>query len=84
MLPLRLILDTNIVVSAALKPESIPRTVVLLASTKPARWYVSREILEEYDAVLARRELRISRANRRQLMQLICNRARADSSEISA
>lgn len=76
MLPLRLVLDTNIVVSAALKPESVPRTVVLLASTKPARWYVSREILGEYEMVLARRELRISRTNRRRLMQLIRNRAR--------
>jgi putative PIN family toxin of toxin-antitoxin system len=76
MLPLRFVLDTNVVVSATLKPESIPRTIVLLALTRPARWYVSREILAEYEAVLARPELRISRTSRRQLMQLIRNRAR--------
>jgi predicted nucleic acid-binding protein len=38
MIPLRLALDTNAVVSAALKPEGLQRTVVLLAITKPARW----------------------------------------------
>src|SRR5437899_8320117 len=34
---LRLVLDTNIVVSAALKPAGLQRTVLLLALTKPAR-----------------------------------------------
>ncbi len=36
MLPLRLVLDTNILVSAALKPSSLPRTVFLIALTRPA------------------------------------------------
>jgi predicted nucleic acid-binding protein len=31
MIPLRLVLDTNVIVSAALKPEGMSRTVVLLA-----------------------------------------------------
>ena len=48
MIPLRLVVDTNIVVSAALKPEGLQRTVLLLALTKPARLYVSRPIFEEY------------------------------------
>jgi uncharacterized protein len=34
--------------SAALKPEGLQRTTLLLAITKPARFYVSRPILEEY------------------------------------
>jgi uncharacterized protein len=38
MIPLRLVIDTNVVVSAALKPEGMQRTAVLLAMTKPARW----------------------------------------------
>jgi predicted nucleic acid-binding protein len=37
MIPLRLVIDTNIVVSAALKPDGLPRTVLVLAITKPAR-----------------------------------------------
>ena len=71
MISLRLVLDTNIVVSAALKPEGLQRTVVLLALTKPARLYVSAPILEEYRAVLARPEFRIRKGLRRQLQQLI-------------
>ena len=41
MIPLRLVLDTNIIVSAALKPDGLQRTVLLLALTKPARLYVN-------------------------------------------
>ena len=41
MLPLRLVLDTNVVVSAALKPDGVQRTVLLLALTRPARLYIS-------------------------------------------
>lgn len=71
MIPLRLVIDTNIVVSAALKSDGLQRTVLLLALTKPARWYVSEAILREYQDVLSRPELRIRRGLRLQLMQLI-------------
>jgi putative PIN family toxin of toxin-antitoxin system len=73
MTPLRLVIDTNVVVSAALKPEGMQRTVVLLAMTKPARWYVSAPILAEYATVLARPELKIRKSLRQQLLQLIRN-----------
>jgi predicted nucleic acid-binding protein len=60
MIPLRLVIDTNIVVSAALKPAGLQRTVLLLAITKPARLYVS-------DPVLASRpELKIRKGLQRQ------------------
>jgi putative PIN family toxin of toxin-antitoxin system len=75
MLPLRLVLDTNIVVSAALKPGGLQRTVLLLAITKPARPYVSAPILSEYRTVLARPELLIRKGLRIQLLQLVRNRA---------
>jgi putative PIN family toxin of toxin-antitoxin system len=75
MLPLRLVLDTNVLVSAALKPESLQRTVLLLAITKPARLYVSPFILEEYSDVLSRPELCIRRGIRLQLLQLLKNRS---------
>jgi predicted nucleic acid-binding protein len=48
MIPLRLVIDTNIVVSAALRPDGSQRTVLLLALTKPARMYVSEAIVAEY------------------------------------
>jgi uncharacterized protein len=76
MIPLRLVIDTNVVVSAALKPEGLQRSVVLLAMSKPARWYVSDPIVSEYSTVLARPELKIRRSLRQQLLQLIKNHAR--------
>jgi putative PIN family toxin of toxin-antitoxin system len=76
MIPVRLVVDTNIVVSAALKPDGLQRTVILLAITKPARLYVSRDILSEYWNVLSRGELQIRRGIRQQLLQLIKTRAR--------
>jgi putative PIN family toxin of toxin-antitoxin system len=73
MIPLRLVIDTNVVVSAVLKPDGLQRTVFLLAITKPARWYVTDSIMEEYAAVLARPELKIRRSLRLQVVQLIKN-----------
>lgn len=73
MLSLRLVIDTNVLVSGALKPASLQRTVFLLAITKPARLYVSSSILQEYAEVLSRRELKIRRGLRLQLLQLIQN-----------
>ncbi len=75
MLALRLVIDTNVVVSAALKPEGLQRTVFLLAITHPARLYVSAPILSEHREVLARPELRIRKGLRRQFLQLVRNHA---------
>jgi putative PIN family toxin of toxin-antitoxin system len=75
MLALRLVVDTNVLVSAALKPESLQSTVFLIAISKPARLYVSQPILTEYADVLARRELKIRKGARQQLLQLIRNRS---------
>lgn len=76
MLPLRVVLDTNVVVSAALRPFGLQRTVFLLALTKPARMYVTQEIFAEYRNVLARPSLRIRKGLQQQLLQLVKNRAR--------
>ena len=76
MLPLRLVLDTNVVVSAALKPKGLQRTVLLIAISRPARLYASKAILAEYQQVLARPELRIRKGLQSQLTALIENRAR--------
>ena len=75
MIALRLVLDTNIVVSAALKPDGLQRTVLVLALTKPARLYVSSAILLEYREVLARPELQIRKGLQQKLLQLIRGRA---------
>ena len=73
MLPLRLVIDTNVLVSAALNPDGLQRTTILIAITKPARLYVSPPILEEYAGVLARPHLKIRKGVRLQLLQLIKN-----------
>ena len=73
MFPLRLVIDTNVLISAAIKPAGLQRTVLLLAITKPARLYVSRSILQEYGEVLARPELKIRKGLRQQFLQLIKN-----------
>ena len=73
MLALRLVIDTNVLVSAALKPDGLQRTTFLLAITKPGRLYVSTPVLEEYAEVLSRPELSIRKGLRLQLLQLIKN-----------
>ena len=75
MISLRLVLDTNVVVSAVLKPDGLQRTVLLLALTRPARLYMSPPILAEYRDVLSRPELRIRKSLRQQFLQLISRRS---------
>jgi uncharacterized protein len=76
MLPLRIVLDTNIIVSALLNNVGLPRTVLTVAVTRPARLYVSDEILKEYKTVSARPKFAISKGSRLQFLQLLKNRAR--------
>ena len=73
MFPIRLVLDTNVVVSAALRPMGLQRTVLTLALTKPARLYLSQPIFDEYRNVLSRPEFRIPKGLKLQLLQLIEN-----------
>lgn len=75
MVALRLVIDTNVVVSAALNPQGLQRTVILLAITKPARWYISSAIFSEYREVLSRPEFKIRRGVRLRLLQLIEKRS---------
>jgi putative PIN family toxin of toxin-antitoxin system len=75
MIALRLVVDTNIVVPAALKTDGLQRTVLLLAVTRPARVYVTHAVLAEYREVLARPEFKIRKGLRQQLLQLLTNRA---------
>jgi uncharacterized protein len=75
VIPLRLVLDTNIVVSAALKPQGLQRTVFLLALAKPARLYISIPVYREYRQVLARPELHIRKGLQQRFLRLIENNA---------
>ena len=73
MLPLRVVVDTKIVILAALRPYDLQRTVFLLAITKPARIYVTQGILMEYRTVLARPVFKITSGLQQQLVQLVKN-----------
>jgi putative PIN family toxin of toxin-antitoxin system len=73
MISLRLVLDTNVIVSAAIFPAGMQHSVFLPAITKPARLYVSHEILQEYAGVLAQPRFRILKLSRLQLLQTIQN-----------
>jgi len=75
MLNLRLVIDTNVVISAALKTQGLERVALIIAVTKPARLYVSDPILDEYSEVLARRILHIRKGIRAQILQMIRNRS---------
>jgi putative PIN family toxin of toxin-antitoxin system len=75
MISLRLVFDTNILVSAALNPRGLSRSALLVALSKPARRYLTLAILAEYKAVLSRPELAIRSGLRQQFLQLHRNRA---------
>jgi uncharacterized protein len=75
MIDLRLVLDTNVLVSTALKRDGLERTAFLLAITKPARLYVTLSVFAEYRVVLSRPESKIPKGLQRQLLQLIRNRS---------
>ena len=75
MLNLRLVIDTNVVVSAALRPQGFERVALIVALTKPARLYVSEPILDEYSRVLACGVLRIRKGIRTEILQLIRDRS---------
>ncbi len=70
MIALRLVIDTNILVCAALKPQGLQRTALVIAMAKPAHLYFSSKILAEYKEVLTRPEIRIG-------IQLLQNQAHA-------
>lgn len=59
---IRVVLDTNILISAVLNPKGLPRQVFLMAITQPdTRLCVSGDIYAEYDEVIRRPRLSRSR-----------------------
>lgn len=57
---IRVVIDTNIVVSAMLRSGSLPEAVLSLATDRIVQLYVSEGILAEYQEVLNRPKLGIS------------------------
>jgi len=68
---IRVVLDTNIVVSASLKEEGREAAVLSLALTGNLSLHVSEAILTEYEEVLHRKKFRLSPGRVDRLLDLI-------------
>ncbi|NET26330.1 putative toxin-antitoxin system toxin component, PIN family [Okeania sp. SIO1I7] len=66
---MKVIIDTNILVSAALKDKNPERVVLWVASE--CEWVTSAEILVEYQEVLQRQRLKISQLKRKHFLNLV-------------
>ena len=66
---MRVIIDTNILVSAALKDRN-PELVIQWVASE-CQWVTSTEILAEYQEILQRQRLKISQARREEFLTLV-------------
>lgn len=72
----RVVLDTNVIVSAHLKEDGIERLIVNLALSGHLNLYVSAEILEEYEDVLLRPKFKLPKGLVTESLALIHAKAR--------
>jgi len=67
----RIIIDTNILISGALKNRNPEAVVLWVASNPNCEWVVSLEILQEYQKVLNRKKLKIDQERRSHFLYLV-------------
>jgi putative PIN family toxin of toxin-antitoxin system len=67
--------DTNVVISAAIKPGSLPASHVALAQAHTVRLFVPRAILEEYAEVLNRAKFALEPSAVEQFLRHLTNAA---------
>lgn len=67
----RLVLDTNVVVSAVLKPEGLQRLIFQVALSPFCEVFVSAPILTEYEEVLSRKRFKLEAREVQAVMRLI-------------
>ncbi len=58
---MKVLIDTNILVSAALKDREPEKVILFIAKHPDFEWIVSPEILEEYNTVLSRAKFGLSK-----------------------
>jgi uncharacterized protein len=68
---LRAVIDTNVVVSAHLRPEGQQALILGLAFGRKFRWLVSEALLEEYEGVLRRQRFGLNHRSVTQSIRLI-------------
>lgn len=57
-MPLKLVLDTNLIVSAYINPDGLERLVLNLALSDHVEFYFTPEVLAEYEEMLGRKKVR--------------------------
>jgi putative PIN family toxin of toxin-antitoxin system len=67
----RLVLDTNVVLSAVLKPEGLQRLIFQVALSPFCEVFVSAPILDEYEDVLSRKRFKLEPDEVEAVMSLI-------------
>jgi putative PIN family toxin of toxin-antitoxin system len=76
MRTIRVVLDTNVVVSAHLNSEGYERSVLDLALSGKLRMFVSEAILREYESVLRRPKFRLKPSDISRSLRLLRSAAR--------
>lgn len=66
---MRIVLDTNVLVSALLKPNSNPAYVLRLILQREIELVLDERILDEYEDVLARPKFRLDRRGRAEVIR---------------
>ncbi|MEB3121807.1 MAG: putative toxin-antitoxin system toxin component, PIN family [Snowella sp.] len=62
---MRIIIDTNILISSALKRAKAKTVIAYIISSTEYQWLVSSEIIDEYKNVLNRPKFRLSETQKR-------------------
>jgi putative PIN family toxin of toxin-antitoxin system len=71
---MKIIIDTNIIISAALSPNGKPAEVIkLIEDNEQVQVYYSKEIFAEYEEVLSRAKFNINEDKRNRTLSLIEN-----------
>lgn len=68
---MKIIVDTNILIAAALRGNKPKAAIAHIIANNNYDWIVSREILEEYKAVLIRPKFKLSDSLKRRWFELI-------------
>jgi putative PIN family toxin of toxin-antitoxin system len=70
-MPLKVVLDTNLIVSAHLNADGLERKVLTLALASQVEFFITPEIFEEYEEVLVRKKFGIDPELVAESLQLI-------------
>jgi len=72
---LKVVYDTNVIVSAALKEESLPALLLSLGLEGKVRFFVSLALVQEYQKVLERPRFKVGHKEITELMEKINQKA---------